>query len=211
MIYWHLPEECHENHSQDSWKHSWDLYVAIHPCPAVTSVMTPDLLHKTCQSLYADVISVVSLQPKNSDGRYAVITKQTEMFVLYIAQYTYCPNKGRGHSVKFCTILASFFYLTSFLKAIMMWCLQAYGGRGAVSGTYKSKTVSPRRGFEPRSPAWQAGGHSRCAFWMAVCLENVHLVIASVVLNLGSSGPMDVFQGVRGLGWGKKLRLFYFL
>jgi hypothetical protein len=50
---------------------------------------------------------------------YAVITKQTEMFVLYIAQYTYCPNKGRGRSVKFCTILASFLYLTSFFQVLV--------------------------------------------------------------------------------------------
>jgi len=38
---------------------------------------------------------------------------------------------------------------------------------------------------------------------LALCMENVQLLITSVVLNLRSSGPLDVFQGVRGLGWGK--------
>ena len=81
------------------------------------------------------------------------------------------------------------------LKGIVTWYLkgrQVYAGRGAVSGAYKSKSVSPRRGIEPRYPAWEAGGLPSCAFWMAVCMKNVQLPFTSVVLNLGSSGPLVV-------------------
>lgn len=51
----------------------------------------------------------------------------------------------------------------------------------------------------------------RSAFWMAVCMGNVQLLIPSVVLYLWSSGPLDVFQGVRRLGWRKKIRLIFSL